>query len=118
MLGADGVSLYVGCSCLNLNVTDVCSLVPLIGLVAVFLWVRGVRWLTAAVVVAGYFALNLVRVFGVAFALVNFGFEAASRVHDLTYAAFTILAIGIIAYCSVSVVVPRRSGKSKDTSAS
>jgi hypothetical protein len=109
VLGADGVSLYVGCSCLN--VTDVCSLMPLIGLVAVFLWVRGVRWLNGVAVLAGYFALNLVRVFGVAFALANLGFEAASRVHDLTYAAFTILAVGIIAYCSLSVALLRRSGE-------
>jgi len=99
ILGADGVSLYVGCSCLN--VTDVCSLVPLIGLVAVFLWLRGVRWLHGVVVLSALFLLNLVRVFVVALVLARFGLGAAIYVHDIAYAAFTIVTVGVVAYCAI-----------------
>jgi hypothetical protein len=116
ILGADGVSLYVGCSCLN--VTDVCSLVPLIGLVAVFLWLRGVTSLQAVVVLSALFLLNLVRVFLVAWVLANFGSGAAMYVHNIAYAAFTIVAVGIVAYCSLSAALPRGSGKSRDAVAS
>ena len=101
ILGADGTSLYVGCSCLNLNVTDVCSLMPLIGLLVVFLWLRGVTSLQAIVVLSAFFLLNLVRVFVVAWTLANFGLGAAIYVHDIAYAAFTIVAVGVIAYCAI-----------------
>ena len=99
ILGADGVSLYVGCSCLN--VTDVCSLVPLIGLVAVFLWLRGVRWLHGVVVLSALFLLNLVRVFVVALVLASLGLEAAMYIHNIAYATFTIAAVGVTAYCAI-----------------
>lgn len=116
VLGADGVSLYVACSCLS--VTDVCSLVPLIGLVAIFLWLRGVRWLHGIVILSTLFLLNLVRVFVVALVLASLGLGAATYVHNIAYAAFTIAAAGIVAYCSLSAALPRGGGKSRDAAAS
>jgi hypothetical protein len=112
LLGADGSSIYVASSAVSLQVTDVCSLMPLIGLVAVFLWVRGVKLSNGLIVLTILFLLNLARVFAVAFAAANSGLTAATHVHDFAYAAFTIVTIGIIAYCvlCVSETCSSRSG--------
>jgi hypothetical protein len=102
LLGADGVSVYLASSGVYLRVTDVCSLLPLLGLVAMAMWVRSVGWLRGVLVVVGLFSMNLVRVFGVAFAAAYVSSGVAAALHDFAYAVFSLVAVGIVAYCVIS----------------
>lgn len=114
LLGTDGASIFVPSSGSVLEVTDVCSLVPLIGLVAVFLWVRGVGWRWSVAVIVLFFVLNLVRILGVGLVLASSGWSTAARVHDIAYASFTVASIGVVAYCCLPWWLDASLGDGRD----
>jgi len=96
----EGDALLLGSSLIT--VTDVCSGVLLLILVAIFLTIRSSSLLKILSVVGLLFTVNVVRVFTVSYALLEFGLEEASLLHDGYYFGYTALALGIIAWAVLS----------------
>jgi len=77
---------------------DICTGVWLIGLAAMFLWLRGSSKLTIVVGLVGLFALNTLRIALVVLALQSYAFPIAATFHDIFYAIFTGTAVMISLY--------------------
>jgi len=103
LLLSDGSALLVGSNVIT--VTDVCSGVLLLLLLALFLTLGGMKLRKILTVVGFLFIVNLLRVFTVSFVLLNFGLEEASLLHSIYYFVFTALAIGIMIYAAFGSMI-------------
>jgi len=77
---------------------DICAGLFLMVSSGLFLWLRGATKKLIAGTILGLFALNTVRVVLVITALRTEGYAFAAALHDIFYASFTALAIGIMSY--------------------
>ncbi len=77
---------------------DICTGTLLIGLAAVFLFVRGSRKLMIFAAASLLFVLNVARILLVIATLVLFGLETAALTHDAMYIAFTAISMGFSVY--------------------
>lgn len=77
---------------------DVCVGLFLLVSSALFLWLRSASKTVIISTVVGQFLINTFRVILVILVLRTYGYTVAAFTHDIFYAAFTALAIAVIAY--------------------
>ena len=87
---------------------DICTGTLLIGMAAVFLYVRGSSKRVIFAAGASLFLLNIVRILLVIATLVLFSLEIAAMTHDVMYVAFTAISMGFSVYGALPLLRSRR----------